>query len=168
MVDGAFVSLSTWSSEARTHFRRLNGTIAVPITGLFVWRFSENGEDWHSTPTSNDLFVQVGNGTTWGDAYEVPHGTTTSYNTFGEIGLCPGDGTQRLYDWFALEKDETGDATITIPCRLGYSGPGEHYSGSTSAAFNYGPPFPGIATEYHPFVYTDFSYSWDERGEVVS
>lgn len=168
MVDGAFVSLSTWSSVARTHFRRLNGTIAVPMTGRFVWRFSENGEDWHSTPTSNDLFVQVGNGTTWGDAYEVPHGTTTSFGTFGEIGLCPGDGTERLYDWFALEKDETGDATITIPCRLGYSGPGEHYSGSTSAAYNYGPPFPGIATEYHPFVYTDFSYSWDERGEVVS
>lgn len=168
MVDGAFVSLSTWGSAARTHFRRLNGTIAVPLTGRFVWRFSEDGEDWHSTPTSNDLFVQVGNGTTWGDSYEVPHGTSTSFGTFGEIGLCPGDGTERLYDWFALEKDETGDATITIPCRLGYSGPGEHYSGSTSAAYNYGPPFPGIATEYHPFVYTDFSYSWDERGEVVS
>ncbi len=166
-MDGGFVPLEWYASGTRTHFRLLNGSTPVALTGRFVWRFSEDGEDWHDTPTPLDSFVQVGNGTSWSDALEVVHGTSTSFNTFGEFSLLPGDGTNRLYDWFALEKNEDGSAEITIPLRLGYSGPGQYYQ-TSSTIYSFGPPYPGIASEYSPFAYTDAGYTWDDRGEVTT
>ncbi len=88
MVDGAFVSLSTWSSAARTHFRRLNGTIAVPMTGRFVWRFSENGEDWHSTRRAMICSCRSKRHHV-GRRLQVPHGTSTSFGHVREIGYVP-------------------------------------------------------------------------------
>lgn len=155
------------SSVFQPYFRLYAGSIPLPVTGVFVWRFSSDGEDWHSDPQTGDLFVQVGNGTAWGDVKQVAHGKSTSYGTFGEIVLTDGQGTRRLYDWYALDKDENGDAEIgPITYRLGYSGPGQYFQ-APAGSYTFGPPYPGIESEFNPYVVTDITYTWQERGEVV-
>lgn len=170
VIDGVFYS-GSYSATGGSHFVRYDlrygGGTPLATTGVFQWRFSADGENWHAAPAADDLFVQVGNGVAWSDALEAAHGATTSYNTFGEINFYPGDGRQYMYDWYAMDKDEDGEAAIgPFTYRLGHHGPSEFYSGSTYN-YDFGPAFPATETEYRPKATMDKSYGWMERGGVV-
>lgn len=139
-----------------THFRAVDTSTPVAVTGYYQWQFSETGavDTWHSTPTTADHFSRVGNGTDWGDALR---GT---YEFKDRIQAHLGMGYPYVIDWFsadaqAQKSGEYLDYILEEEMRLSFDNGVEVYV----------PPYPGETVNYKPRISMDFVYGWEDPNE---